>query len=139
MKSVKYKKVEEEDNVFMDVAFTTIVLSSASILQENRRGGRTVGSVTVPRQRKNMNDLFVELGPNIFRRMYRMEEITFMRLFNVLNPFLAKPLRKRGRTPNDDIEPISRLSMAIRWMAGGDKYDIGALHGVHPDEVLRSL
>ena len=38
-------------------------------------------------------------------------------------------------TPNGDILKSSRLSMALRWMAGDDKYDIGPNHGVHPNKV----
>ena len=29
--------------------------------------------------------------------------------------------------------------MALRWMAGGDKYDIAPNHGVHPNEVMKSV
>ena len=32
-----------------------------------------------------------------------------------------------------------RLNIALRWMAGGDKFDIASNHGVHFNEVLESI
>eukprot|EP00980_Cylindrotheca_fusiformis_P023400 scaffold10461_cov115-Cylindrotheca_fusiformis.AAC.1 len=86
-----------------------------------------------------MEVLFTEIGPVVFRRMYRMEEITFKRLLSILEPLFNLRKRKRGMTPNGEVTAMARLSMAIRWAAGGDKFDIAALHGVSPYEVHKSL
>eukprot|EP00980_Cylindrotheca_fusiformis_P010245 scaffold2276_cov82-Cylindrotheca_fusiformis.AAC.6 len=79
--------------------------------------GRPTGSVVIPRQRKNMEVLFTEIGPVVFRRMYRMEEITFKRLLSILEPLFNLRKRKRGMTPNGEVMAMARLSMAIRWAA----------------------
>ena len=58
----------------------------------------------------------------------------------MLRPYLKeKEARKRGATPNGDIASTSRLSMAIRWFAGGDPADIFQVHGVHYLEVYKSV
>ena len=46
-------------------------------------------------------------------------------------------LRKRGSTPKGDILSSHRLNMALRWFAGGCKYDIAPYHGVSPYEVIK--
>ena len=48
--------------------------------------------------------------------------------------------RKHGiSAPNGNILNSSRLSMALRWFAGGDKSDIAPYHGVGFDEVMKSV
>ena len=38
--------------------------------------------------------------------------------------------RKRGSTPNGNVTKEARLSMALRYCAGGDPLDIASVHGV---------
>ena len=65
---------------------------------------------------------------------------TFRVLFNHIEPYMKKrKKRKRGKTPNGDIGPSSRLSMALRWFAGGEPIDIMQTHGVGYDEVYNSV
>ena len=47
--------------------------------------------------------------------------------------------RKRGRTPNGDIDCSSQLSAAIRWFAGGEPIDTIQTHGVGYYEVYKSV
>lgn len=69
-----------------------------------------------------------------------MNEESFWLLFQSIKSRMpTSSKRKRGATPNGPITKEARLSMALRFCAGGDKYDIAAVHGVHPDEVLQSL
>ena len=102
--------------------------------------GKPLGSTNTRRVRVDVRDLFTLLGPALTRRAYRMTESSFWNLFDLVKPFLASPKkRKRGATPNGDIKPESRLSMALRWFAGGDPLDIMQTHGVGPTEVLTSV
>ena len=69
-----------------------------------------------------------------------MHEQSFWKLHRILEQDLkGSKKRKRGRAPNGDISSSARLSMAIRWFASGDKFDIGPHHGVHENEVMESL
>lgn len=69
-----------------------------------------------------------------------MKEESFWLLLDLVEPHFPKEKKqKRGRTVNGDISPALRLSMALRYFAGGDTKDIGPLHGVHPNEVLKSV
>ena len=97
-------------------AAACVGFSSSHRPSSNYRGKPT-GSVTVPRQRKEMNDLFIELGPATFRRAYRMEEITFKHLFSVLETQLKKPQRKRGRAPNG--HKTLKLLPGLAWLSDG--------------------
>ncbi|KAG7353530.1 DDE superfamily endonuclease [Nitzschia inconspicua] len=64
----------------------------------------------------------------------------FWKLHNLLKPYMGgDKKRKRGSTPNGDIPTSSRLSMALRWFAGGDPLDIFQVHGVAPEQVYISV
>jgi hypothetical protein len=111
------------------------------LLQENHddgNKGRVPDTITIKRQRRNLPALFLEIGPSNFRRMYRMNECSFFALFDLLQPNLTQP-KIKGLPPNGIISLETRLAMALRWCAGGCKYDIATTHGVHPDEVYKSL
>ena len=92
------------------------------------RTGRKIGSKTIKRDRKHLNQINKEIGDSIFRRSYRMYPNSFWKLHSLIfdNDFPKK--RKSGATPNGPILNSQRLSMALRWMAGGCKYDIGPHH-----------
>lgn len=69
-----------------------------------------------------------------------MEESSFWNLLDILLPHFPKySKRKQGKTPNGDTLASLRLSMALRYFAGGDAKDIGPVHGVHPNEVFISI
>jgi hypothetical protein len=69
-----------------------------------------------------------------------MSEMLFWRLHDLLQPYMnASNKRNRGATPNGDISTAARLSMAIRWFAGGDPADIFQVHGVSYGQVLISV
>lgn len=124
---------------------TLACFAACSLVKRNRHkskyGGRFPGSHNIMRKRRNVNDLFKEVGPAIFKRMYRMEEESFWLLLDIIESEMAGgscKKRKRGKTPNGDITKPSRLAMALRYFAGGDPYDIAQAHGVHPNEVKKS-
>ena len=53
--------------------------------------------------------------------------------------YFGSLLLHKDSTPNGDILNSTRLSIALRWMAGGCKYDIAPFHYVGTGEVMRSL
>ena len=108
-------------------------------LIHNTRHSITPREPTITRKRKDIVELFAEIGPMVFRRMYRMHEPSFWTLLELILPSLPSSERKRGATPNGPITPAARLSMALRYFSGGDPLDIGPLHGVEPGQVLMSV
>ena len=98
--------------------------------------------IFVRRRRKIMSVIFSELGPHYVRKSYRMDEIHFWKLYNLLKPHNRYKKRKRskqGSTPNGEIPFTLRLSIAIRYFAGGSPYDLMSSHGVGYSDVYRSI
>ena len=102
---------------------------------------------TIRRRRRSVPSIMNELGGSYIPRAYRMKRQSFWRLFNMLYPFLRNkrdPLRyskkkARNGARNGIIDPPVRLSMAIRYFAGGSPVDIAIVHGVSPSEVYRAV
>jgi hypothetical protein len=105
-------------------------------LQEKRKGHafRT-------RKRKYVNDIFNELGPYYVRRAYRMEPSSFWKLCRLLKPFMVKESKKKCRNgaKNGLIPTPTKISVAIRYFAGGSPYDISLVHGISHTEVFRCV
>ncbi|KAG7365286.1 hypothetical protein IV203_038489 [Nitzschia inconspicua] len=102
-----------------------IVCVAAALLSTARGPAKNEGSHHIKRERVPCETIFRRLGGRIFRRCYRMSEPMFWKLHNLLKPYMGgDKKRKRGSTPNGDIPTSSRLSMALRWFAGGDPLDI---------------
>lgn len=124
------------------VLLVAVVFLSATILADatTLRSGNRLGVPTTKRTRKSYAELLEEIGPGKFRRMYRMHEQSFLDLFHLIEPYMkVAKTRSRGATPNGGISNEQRLMMALRFFAGGDKYDIATVHSVHEHEVYRSV
>ena len=69
-----------------------------------------------------------------------MTERSFWVLLDKIEPYMVKQKkRKRGKTPNGDIDLSAKFSMALRWFAGGEPIDIMQTHGVGYYEVYISV
>ena len=92
------------------------------------------------RERVPVETIFSRLGQRFIRKAYRMTEFSFWKLLSLLKPYLPKEnKRERGATPNGDVSNAARLSMALRWFAGGEPADVMQTHGVGYDEVYHSV
>jgi hypothetical protein len=95
------------------------------------------------RKRKYVNDIFNELGPYYVRRAYRMEPSSFWKLCRLLRPYLVKPasLKKKCRNgaKNGLIPMPTKISVALRYFAGGSPYDISVVHGISHTDVFRNV
>ena len=105
------------------------------------RRGRAPGSTTIKRKRLDVDAHLRSMDPKLFRKKYRMSFESFYKLLDILEPHLRSTgeNRKRGSTPNGPITKSARLSMALRYFAGGDPADICDHHGVDEDEPLKSV
>ena len=75
-----------------------------------------------------------------FRRLYRMERPTFRALCDRLRPRLTcdTEMGRRG-SPGGPVAPELKLSMTLRFMAGGSYLDIVLYHGVHRSTFFSAL
>ena len=101
-----------------------IILNNYVSRRRRKKGefpkGRVSGSKTRRRKRSPITDIFDEYGPIFFRRAYRMEETSFWKLLDLLEPKMGiKRSRKRGATPNGPVCNSVRLPMALHYFAGG--------------------
>jgi len=102
---------------------------------------------TIFRKRRSVDSIFLELGPTYVKRAYRMDEAAFWLLHQMLAPSLKKicrgpgnPKKKTKINARNGIIPTStRLSIALRYFAGGSVYDIKVVHRVSSTEVFRSV
>ena len=100
----------------------------------------------LPRCRKDIEkDIFRPLGDYNFRRAYRMKKLTFYKLHSLLQPLLLRqffPKRGGNRHPRKNSYLINteiRLSIALRYFAGGSPLDIMMVHGVSFTSVFSSV
>jgi DDE superfamily endonuclease len=70
-----------------------------------------------------------------------MEPSSFWKLCRLLRPFLVKKSNKKTRNgaKNGLIPTPTKVSVAIRYFAGGSPYDISVVHGISHTEVFRCV
>ena len=105
-----------------------VMFDSSEAISSNRFGIKNI-----ERTRRSVVSIFAEYGAYYTRRAYRMDSDTFWHLHKLLQP------SKRGRAPNCDIPSELKLSLAIRYFAGGDPYDLMISHGVSLSSVYNSV
>ena len=120
------------------------VLMAGGVFNGNIRPG-TRGR-TIRRVRRSVSSIMYELGSYSYsRRYYRMYNPSFWKLHGILKDKIDGPAgvsrrsrkkRKRSSSPNGPIHSSLRLSIAIRYFAGGDPLDIALVHGVSHSEVF---
>jgi hypothetical protein len=112
------------------------LVPEAAGMQEKREGHRHR-----TRKRKYVNDIFNELGPHYVRRAYRMESDSFWKLCRLLRPFVVKASSKKFRSgaKNGLIPTPTKISVALRYFAGGSPYDISVVHGISHTDVFRCV
>jgi hypothetical protein len=101
---------------------------------DDRCGNRTH---LLSRHRRTVYSIFYELGDHNARRAYRMWPKSFWKLAQLLEPRLMKQIDRR--TPNGTITHWIRLSIAFRYLAGGQPIDIALVHGVSHSIVFPCL
>jgi len=101
----------------------------------------------IRRVRRPVSSIFQELGESYTSRAYRMTALSFWTLHRLLYlhmgydqyPSLHSKKMNRNGAKNGRIHSTHRLSIAIRYFAGGSPYDIALMHGVSHTEVFRSI
>jgi hypothetical protein len=113
------------------------------------------GRFAVLRQRRTVHQIHDCLGARYFRLAYRMSFDSFWSLHAILLPHIVRASQEMrsykkvgGRVggnyllppvPNGEITTSVRLACALRYFAGGSRYDIAPLYGVGVSEVNFSV
>lgn len=103
--------------------------------------GRILGTKNIRRTRKNIGDMWAELGCYA-RRAWRMTMETFKKLHDLLEPRLREEFNvgsHSGNVANGEIPTKLRLSAAIRFFAGSAVYGIMVTHGMGKQTVYNSV
>ena len=95
------------------------------------------------RKRRCVSDIFEKLGP-CFRRTYRMNEINFWKVYNILQKYEHEDSKKRKRKrdyspPNDKIHFSLRVSVVIRYFSGASPYNLIVAHGMEYSNMYHSV
>jgi DDE superfamily endonuclease len=129
--------LQKHQNFLVTACALVVSLVPESLGLQEKREGRQHRV----RTRKFVNEIFEELGPYYVRRAYRMEGTSFWKLCRLLRPFVVKASTKKCRNgaKNGLIPSPTKISVALRYFAGGSPYDIAVVHGISHTEVFRSL
>jgi hypothetical protein len=129
--------LQKHQNFLVTACALVVSLVPESLGLQDKREGRQHRV----RTRKFVNEIFKELGPYYVRRAYRMEGTSFWKLCRLLRPFVVKASTKKCRNgaKNGLIPSPTKISVALRYFAGGSPYDIAVVHGISHTEVFRSL
>lgn len=106
------------------------------------------------RRRRTVREVYRMIGSAYFRRAYRMEYQSFIRLHEKLSPGIRAALRiilkyelkglhseisKPPPIPNGPISTKVRLAVALRYFSGGSPYDIMSVYGLSHTAVMDSV
>ena len=114
-------------------------------LLQDSSTGKWADCPTITRVCKQMQDIYRELGPKMFRRAFRMKYTTFNLLYSKIHSKLIHQVMNRDRTKvrshvvNGLIPLPVRLGCALWFWAGGDPHDLMLVFGISYCEVFRSI
>lgn len=122
------------------VVLSTVGRMKRSSYYSTRKTKVVTRSSPIKRTRKKVKNLMYELG-GYSRRYYRMEKQSFWKLHDLLKDKITyiAPASTNGTSYNGPIHSSLRLSIAIRYFAGGDPMDIALVHGVSHASVFVSI
>ena len=106
------------------------------------------------RRRRTVREVYRMIGDTYFRRAYRMNYQSFLRLHEKLSTGIQAALRlilkyelkglasdnsKPPPIPNGPISTKVRLAVALRYFAGGSPYDIMSVYGISHTAIMDSV
>ena len=95
-------------------------------------GSRRKGCPNVPRRRKSTKEALSSLGPTHSKRVHHARtESSHKSHDSLCGPSTNPNKRKRRAAQNDPIASKEKLSMALRFFAGGDNCGISGDRGAH--------
>ena len=128
--SKTFKRLKLRERIMSAVTITAAlcaVINAETPGQHIPRANRRFQHRMVWEQRLN------SLTDRQFQRRYRIDKGGFAAILEKIKPHMPPRHRKSG-VPNE-----LKLSMTLRWLAGGSYLDISDLHGVHPATMYRHV
>jgi hypothetical protein len=132
----------------MSVAVQAAALAAVKVVQQRRRRLRASqfrSTGARRRQRVQVNEIYEQLGPTLFKRAYRMKYHSFKKLarmlhhgiirFSVKNRFV----KNYRYVPNGPITTSVRLACALRYFAGASIYDIMTTYCLGHTDTFKSI
>lgn len=89
--------------------------------------------------RLNWDEYVAGFASDEFKRAYRIDLATFNLLLHSIEEELEKNSLQANRSSSGPVEPAVRLSMALRYLAGGSVHDIYRLHKVAKETMYDSV
>lgn len=78
--------------------------------------------IITKRRELNLNDLIIEVGDDLFKRLYRFVVLQFKQFFGLLKPNLERRHNRTGSGATNDVE--NRLLITLRMLAGASYLDV---------------
>lgn len=149
----------DDDDDSIIVHSCNLIARAAFIVGKKRsvrphRSGR-YGRVARRRERRSVSAIYIGLGPDYFRRAYRMSYSSFWKLHDMLEEGIEQARlehrgyeKKGGReggsylpppVRNGHVHSSVRLACALRYFAGGSPYDLMGKYGISHTVVMESV
>lgn len=135
---------ESDDDVILPVVVAAALTPAVAHRRRRRRkSSNRRDTVARVRTRKTIEAIYREIGDSEFRRAYRMSYANFQHLCRLLDPHLNNlstgdgPLRRGGA--NGKVSNSMRVAVALRYFAGGKRYDLNPLFGLSPASIYKSI
>ena len=90
-------------------------------------------------ERLDWNEHISGFSSDEFKCAYRLDLGTFKLLLDSIAPSLERDAKQAACSSSGSIAPAIRLSMTLRWLAGGSFHDIYRSHHVSKDALYESL
>jgi hypothetical protein len=104
--------------------------------------GRMLGTKTITRTRKTVEEMFSQLG-GYANKAWKSDLDQFNEMHETLRPYLEEEFcvgeRSRGATVNGEVSIKLRLSAAIRYYCGASVYDLMLTHGLGRQTIYNSI
>lgn len=131
------KKTNENANKYQKIA----ICAGAGVLGFTLQSGLLTASsreraVPMVRDRTGIPDKIMALSENLFKRMYRLDKNSFLSLLELIRPEIEAD-RNDPKVREDSVDPLIKLAIALRMLAGGSYLDIAFCYNVHPDTVYK--
>lgn len=132
-------------SITMQLASNGLLVMGGRLLLKSKLLPRRIRQIGARRRRRmQVDDVYQQLGPKLFRQAYRMTYASFKRLHRKLRLCILDGLSQRPGgdyrfVPNGKITTSVRLACALRYFAGGSPYDLMTTYQIGHIDVFRSV
>ena len=126
------------DDIVNASILSVSIATMATIFENDISSNSRFNNKVINRTRQSVEIIFRDLGPTFTRRDYRMSEASFWKLLGLLKIYDHLEIKWYRTVTNGIISLSVRLSMVLRWFAGGSSYRSSLNHDVQYQEIMKS-